>query len=118
MPKVFVTSEDPHLDYTPALDYGESVVGVFPPGQVHLHPQIALYRARAVLQSMQPGDYLALVGDPVKIGICVAVAVELIGRVKMLRWNRQTLSYLPIAVDFLDRSNHVSEEKGEPNGNR
>jgi len=102
MPKVFITSEDPKLDYSPAYAHGEKVIGVFPPGQVHLHPQIALYRAREVLRAMEPDDWLALSGDPVKIGICVAVAVERVGKVKMLRWNRHTTSYLPIEVDFLD----------------
>jgi len=102
---VFVTSEDPRFDYTAALEFGSSVVGVFPPGQVHLQPQVALNRARSVLASMRPTDYLALSGDPVKIGICVAVAVERVGRVKMLRWNRHTLSYIDIEVDFLDNRN-------------
>lgn len=104
MPNVYVTSEDPNLDYSPALRFGDRVIGVFPPGQVHLHPQIALYRARGVLREMKPEDYLALAGDPVKIGICVMVAAERVGRVKLLRWNRQTSSYIPIEVDFLDRT--------------
>lgn len=113
MTKVFITSEDPKLDYSPALEWGERIIGVFPPGQVHLHPQVALYRARGVLREMQPDDWLALSGDPVKIGICVAVAAERIGRVKMLRWNRQTMNYLPIEVDFLDRNLHQQLVKGE-----
>lgn len=104
MPKVFITSEDPHLDYSPALQFGNPVVGVFPPGQVHLHPQVALYRARGVLRDMQPEDYLALAGDPVKIAICAVAATERVGKVKMLRWNRQSLTYLPIEVDFLDQT--------------
>lgn len=102
MARVFVTSEDPRLDYSAAREFGTEIIGVFPPGQVHLSPQIALYRARAVLRSMKREDYLALVGDPVKIGICVAIAAERCGKVKLLRWNRNTLNYLPIEVDFLD----------------
>lgn len=109
--KVFITSEDPRLDFSPAMQYGE-VVGVFPPGQVHLHPQIALYRARRVLQDLTRDDFIALVGDPVKIAICAVVAAERIGKVKFLKWNRQSLSYLPIEVDFLDR-NSQPETKGE-----
>lgn len=104
MSNVFVTSEDPKLDYSPAYQFGEKVIGVFPPGQIHLHPQVAVYRAREVLKAMQPSDWLALSGDPVKIGICVAVAVERLGMVRMLRWNRHTNSYIPIEVDFLDSS--------------
>lgn len=103
MPKVFVTSEDPRLDFTPAMQYGD-LVGVFPPGQVHLHPQVALFRARGILRLMKPEDYLLLSGDPVKIAICAAVAAEVAGKVRMLKWNRHTMSYLPIEVDFLDRN--------------
>jgi hypothetical protein len=38
------------------------------------------------------------------MGLCVAVAVELIGKVKLLRWDRRTLKYFPIEVDFLART--------------
>lgn len=103
MPKVYVTSEDPRLDYSAAYAFGSEVIGVFPPGQVHLNPQVALYRARQVLAGFEREDYLALVGDPVKIGLCVAVAVERVGRVKVLRWNKQTFTYIPIEIDFLSR---------------
>lgn len=100
MTKVFVTNEDPVYDYTPALDFGDELVGVFPPGQIHLSPQVALGRARSVLSAMQPDDYLALSGDPVKIAVCAIVVSERMRKVKFLRWNRQTKSYIPIEVDF------------------
>ena len=101
---VFVTSEDPALDYTPALQFGDRIVGVFPPGQIHLHPRVALFRARAALREMKAGDYLALVGDPVKIGICAVVAAERVGKVNLLRWNRHTAEYVLIEVDFTEQS--------------
>lgn len=111
MPKVYVTSEDPHLDYTPAFEFGDKIIGVFPPGQIHLNPQIALYRARAALRDITTEDYLALVGDPIKIGICFGVVMERLGVVNALRWNRQTTSYLHIAINFLDRNPPL--EKGD-----
>lgn len=116
MPKIFVTSEDPSLDYSPALQFGDKLVGVFPPGQVLLHPQVALFRARGILSKMLPEDYLALVGDPIKIGICMVVAAEIVGKVRVLKWNRQSYSYLPVEIDFndhmpptLDKPEPVSE---------
>lgn len=102
MQTVYITSEDPSLNYSTALNFGKKLVGVFPPGQVHLNPQIALYRARSVLSKMIPGDFLALAGDPVKIGICVTVAAEVCGTVRMLRWDRQTQGYIEVPVDFTD----------------
>lgn len=104
MPKVYVSAEDPRLDYTSALQFGSEIVGVFPPGQVHLHPQVALNRARGVLRGMNRDDFLVLSGDPVKIGICYVVAAEQVGRVRALRWNRQTSEYVEVAVDFLERA--------------
>jgi hypothetical protein len=100
MARVFITSDDPRLDFAAALDFGSKVIAVFPPGQVHLSPQHALARAREVLKDFQPDDWLALVGDPVKIGICSAVVAERMGLMRLLRWNRHTLKYIPIEVDF------------------
>lgn len=104
MPKVYVSAEDPRLDYSSARNFGSEIIGVFPPGQVHLHPQVALFRARGILKDMQRDDFLVLSGDPVKIGICYAVAVEFVGRVRALRWNRQTTQYIEVTVDFLERA--------------
>lgn len=104
MPKVYVTAEDPIYDYTPALAFGSQVIGVFPPGQIHLSPQVALGRARSVLRNMQPDDFLALSGDPVKIAVCAVVAYERNLRVRFLRYNRQTKSYVEVAVDFSEQS--------------
>jgi hypothetical protein len=105
VPTVFVTHEDPRLDYSPAFKWGERMVAVFPPGagQITLSPQSALANARRVMQTMTREDFLVLVGDPVMIGLCVAVAAELVGRVRMLRWDKRTLSYVPVEVDFIHR---------------
>lgn len=104
MAVVFVTHEDPRLDYTPAFKFGEKLVAIFPPGgQVTLSPQTALGQARKVLHAMTPEDSLALVGDPIIMGLCVAVAVELLGKVRLLRWNKWSLSYTLVEIDFLDR---------------
>lgn len=106
MPTIFVTHEDPRLDYSPAYKFGEKMVAVFPPGagQVTLSPQTALGQIRRVLNAMTREDYLVLVGDPVMIGLCTAVAAELIGKVKLLRWDKRALAYFPVEVDFLARS--------------
>ena len=98
--RVFISSEDPRLNFAPALKFGDELIGVFPPGQVHLHPQHALMQAHKTLSAMRPDDYLVLSGDPVKIAICVTVAAWMHFKVRMLRWDRQTASYVEVAVDF------------------
>ena len=110
MSTIYVTHEDPRLDYSPAYRWGDKIIAVFPPGagQITLSPQSALANARARLSSMTRDDYLVLVGDPVMIGICVAVAAELVGRVKLLRWDKRSLSYVPVDVDFIGRSQQLS----------
>ena len=108
MPTVFVSQEDARLDYSPARKWGEPIVAIFPPGQVQLSPQVALAQARRTLQGMTRDDFLVLVGDPVMIGLCVAVAAEKIGRVKMLRWNKWDFKYYPVEVDFVERADILS----------
>jgi hypothetical protein len=95
MPRVFITSEIPTLDYSPALRWGKPV-GVFSEGQVHLFPQDALALAVEKLAGFTSDDYLALVGDPVKIALC---------------YNRFTHEYVEVVVDF---SSLFNRQKGAP----
>jgi hypothetical protein len=100
-PRAFLVQDNPTLDFSPLRAYASwPPEVVFDPGQVTLHPQHALEHARSKLKFMQEDDCLLLNGDPVMIGICLAVAAELIGRVKLLRWDRREKIYLPIALDF------------------
>ncbi len=100
-PRAFLVQDNPTLDFSPLREYAAwPPEVVFDPGQVTLHPQHALKHARTKLQGMQEDDFLLLNGDPVMIGICLAVAAELIGRVKLLRWDRREKIYLPITLDF------------------
>lgn len=100
---VYITAEDPIYDYSPALEWGKTLVAVFPPGQIHLSPKTALARARSALREMTEHDFLALSGDPVKIAVCAIVAAEKMSKVKFLRYNRQTKSYIPVEVDFSEQ---------------
>lgn len=100
-PRAFLVQDNPTLDFSPLREYADwPPEVVFDPGQVTLHPQHALEHARTRLESMQEDDFLLLNGDPVMIGICLAVAAEQLGRVKLLRWDRREKIYLPIVLDF------------------
>lgn len=106
MATVYVSHEDPRLDYSGAYKFAEKLVAVFPPGpgQVTLSPQNALGLVRAKLRGISVNDYLILLGDPMMSALCVAVAAEYTGRIRLLRWNRFTLSYVPVEVDLLERN--------------
>lgn len=87
-PTVFLSNENPRLDYSATKPYGTKLVSVFPPGRIHLSPSAAVLRARQVLSVMTHDDYLMLVGDPIAIAICAMIAGERLGRVKFLRFQR------------------------------
>lgn len=100
-PRAFLVQDNPTLDFSPLREYAAwPPEVVFDPGQVTLHPQMALEHARVKLDSMTEKDFLLLNGDPVMIGICLQVAAENLGRVQLLRWDRREKVYLPIALDF------------------
>lgn len=100
-PRAFLVQDNATLDFSPLREYAAWPPEViYDPGQVTLHPQHAVEIARKKLGSMKPSDYLLLNGDPVMIGISLAIAAELHGRVNLLRWDRREKVYLPIIVDF------------------
>ena len=104
MSKAFVVSENQKYSYADLQSFCQEMVPVFRPNsQVTLHPQGALGHARNVLRNITAEDYLVLVGDPVIIGICFAVVAELLGRVRVLKWDKFSMRYVPIEIDFLDR---------------
>lgn len=95
---VYVTQEQPSKNITPALDFGE-IEALLPPGLevAHSAGQVA-ERFKVKLSKFCDDDYLLLIGDPVTIGIAVAVAGWWNnGRVKMLKWDRQERRYLPVS---------------------
>jgi len=100
MSKVYIVVENPKFDYVPALAFGE-LQPVFPTySQVQASPHEAIAHAQQRLAQLTSDDYLLCTGDPVLIGICVAVAAALIGKVKLLRWDRLEMVYVPITLDF------------------
>jgi hypothetical protein len=105
MATVFISHEDPRLDYSSAYSFADKLVAVFPPGpgQVTLSPQTALGLVRSKLSGITTDDYLILLGDPMMSALCVAVAAEFTGRIRLLRWNRFTKAYIAIEVDLLER---------------
>ena len=63
------------------------------------------------LSNFNDEDYLLLIGDPIIIGIAIAMAGKWNqGRVKVLKWDRQEHVYYPVSLNFF--------EKGDSNGTK
>lgn len=103
LPRAFLVQENPKLDFQPLDQHAQWPPRViFGAGQVTLEPQHAIAHARRVLSELAPRDFLVLSGDPVMIGICMAVVGDYLGRVRVLRWNRWANNYTPVVLDFDD----------------
>lgn len=90
----------PSWDMTPAREYGDIEV-MFPSGRVALSTQPMVQRARHLLRNFSDNDHVLLAGDPVLIGIVAAIASDFNrGRVKFLKWDRHTTSYLMVNVQL------------------
>lgn len=89
----------PKFDFSSAEQYGE-LVSLLSPTAAPFRPEGFLPELHEKLAQMQPEDYLLLIGNPVLIGLTVAVAADFLdGRVQMLQWSGKDGRYLPIVAD-------------------
>jgi hypothetical protein len=100
---VYVTQEAPGRNLTPARQYGELNV-MLPPGNLVLSPAPTIKRLRKSLNTFSKEDYLLLMGDPVGMSLAFTIASEKTnGFVKVLKWDRQHETYLPITLNLNER---------------
>jgi hypothetical protein len=104
MSKVYVINEpvrvDPAtggearvIDLSPALEFGP-LVHLLPPGKLPSNLSGTVAALDRGLADYGDDDYLLLVGDPVAIGVAVAVAANVNeGRVRALRWHGRARRY-------------------------
>jgi hypothetical protein len=96
---VFVVYADKRKDLSKAEQYG-TMKEVFSSLGKTYNPDALIEHARHVLDAAQEGDYLLVVGDPTLCGICMAVMLERLETVSVLRWDRYNLQYVPLLLDF------------------
>lgn len=103
--RVFVVMDDGKKDLSPALCYGDPVVlfkNSFYPDTANERQNKVLKHALRVLADFDEGnDSVLLVGDTVLIAVAFA-ALTMLGftKVRMLKYDRRTLKYYPIEMDF------------------
>ena len=108
---VYVVQEQSNKNILPASVFGD-IKALLPPGsQVTFSSGQVCKQLMCDLAKFTDEDYLLLIGDPVAIGIAVAVASHWNqGRVKMLKWDRQERQYYPISINLY--------KKGESDGEK
>lgn len=108
MPKVYVVQEPirfvdgvptPTVDLSPASAYGDIEV-VLPHGNVPLSPNPLVQSLRRGLKDFTNQDYILPTGDPAAttIACCVAATFNR-GQFKLLKWNKQTQSYIALDIN-------------------
>lgn len=86
----------PSINLDRARDHGELVV-MLPPNanRLHMHPLIGALREQ--MKDYGPEDYIVAVGDPSLIAAVACIAARKTGGLlRMLKWDRQTSSYIAV----------------------
>jgi len=93
----------PKFDFTPAQEFGgiEFILG---PTAGPFDTDSILITIHESLRDFRSDDYLLLVGNPVLIGLCVAIAAQQTGGdVRMLQWSGKNRKYMMVeAFRILD----------------
>tara|TARA_R100000687_G_scaffold48547_1_gene38775 strand:- start:275 stop:592 length:318 start_codon:yes stop_codon:yes gene_type:complete len=97
---VYVVQEVPKFNVLPARKYGELEL-MLPPGQITLSAGPTVNRLKHKLRNFTDMDYLLLIGDPLAIGLAVAIASNANrGKARLLKWDRQEKQYYPLNVNL------------------
>lgn len=91
---VYVVQVDNNKDLSDAKKYG-ALRAVFANPRKPYDTDAMISKARHILKDWQAGDYLLMIGDPALCAICTALVSEMVGRVDLLSWDRNTFQYVP-----------------------
>lgn len=89
----------PKFDFSPAREFGE-LHCLLKPNTTPFDTEYVLKRLHSALHRFDDDDFLLLTGNPVLLGMSVAVAAHYNdGNVRLLQWNVTKQSYTPISVE-------------------
>jgi hypothetical protein len=99
MTTAWVVQMDQKRDYSAAEEFG-TVKEVFSGVHRDFLPEAAVFHARKLLGRAHHDDWLVMAGDPTLCGVCIQVFAAKHGVVKVLRWNKRSLNYEPMIINF------------------
>lgn len=90
----------PTVNLDPALEFGELEVLLPPEAGRMPSSDLKELLARGI-QNIKDTDWLLATGDPVIMGITMALAAQkLDGLLRILRWDKRSRSYEPVVVEL------------------
>jgi hypothetical protein len=99
MPKVYVVQEVEGKNISSADIFGEIEVLLNNKKQITYSAGAVADYLNTKLSSFKETDYLLLIGDPVAIGLAVAIAAKWSGgKMNLLKWDKQSYRYIPVKV--------------------
>lgn len=90
---------EPKFDFSKAKEYGELVV-LLGPNTSPFHAHSLVIELKEKLKHITPNDYLLLTGNPVLIGLVVAIAADYALKVNFLQWSGKDQKYIPITAEI------------------
>lgn len=102
--KVFITQENPNLNYLPAEEFGEIIFltrGEYSPVKNSLNNDKLIDELRSKLKMFRPRiDYMVISGSPVVSGIVFMLIREMTDTLNVLRWSNRDRVYQPLVVSI------------------
>ena len=90
---VYVLQENPSLNFTAALDYGE-LTYLLPAGGIHAEPNSIVSLLKNKLKGFDPlKDYLLPVGAPFLIGVAFGIVLNRFQEISFLEYDRIESKY-------------------------
>jgi hypothetical protein len=89
----------PTVNLQPAQRFG-TVEVLLPPGANRLAIKPLTDVIKEKLQDITEDDYILALGDPTIIGIVSVVAARNAGRLRVLKWDRNSRDYFPVEISF------------------
>lgn len=100
--RVFVTQENPNLNYLPAEEFGEVVFLTrqdFSPVKNSLNNEALVEELRKKLKDFNPrSDYITISGSPVVAAAIFMIIREMTDTLNILRWSNRDHVYQPLVV--------------------
>lgn len=116
--KVYVTNENPVLDYHSAEDFGELVFMTRADFAEHPASLHNVELVRSIRQNLKrfvaARDYVVITGSPIVSAAVFMILREKAGTIKILRWSNRDQSYLPVSINIEDKENGRTDQPISP----